>query len=132
MSVKKLSLYIFLVLIFYNVANAKDFKGTKLLCSFDYEGDVGIVSYGLEFITSKKAKEYSEGDWEVSIRKLKYHVKPDRIDLEEGRDFGESVLWRESLQYVPYGLIDHNYDCQMKIEEFSFQDYFQNRFLKIS
>jgi len=129
---KKLSLYLFLVLMFCNVANAKDLTGTKLLCSWDYEGDIGIFFYGLEFTSSTKVKEYSELDWEVNISKLNYYVKPDRIDMEIKRDVGESVLWRESLKYVPDRYGDLIYDCQKKDDEFSFYDFFQDKIDKKS
>jgi hypothetical protein len=124
---KKLSLYIFLVLMWCNVGFAKDLTGTKLLCSWDFKLDIGIVFYGLEFTSSTNVKEYSELDWEVNIIKLNYYVKPDRIDMEISRDLGESVLWRESLKYVPdrYGSLI--YDCQKKDDEFSFYDFFQDK-----
>ena len=53
--------------------------------------------------------------------------------MEISRDFGESVLWRESLKYVPDRYVDFLiYDCQKKDDEFSFYDFFQDKIDKKS
>ena len=89
---KKLSLYVFLVLMFCNVGFAKDLTGVKLFCD----------DRGLEFLSDTKGKYYyidkftDVFNWTLSIKEFSYVVSPTLIHLQG--DFYDSTIDRETLK----------------------------------
>ena len=76
---KKLSLYIFLGLLWCNVGFAKDLGGTELFCK--QEGDNYREATGYSFRNEITVYEYYFSDWMLTIAMKAYTVKPDIIRI---------------------------------------------------
>ena len=94
---KKLSLYIFLILMVCNVANAKDLTGTKLICIWGY--DVKSPFYdsymAFDFISLDQVKVHK-------IKNLKYNnlITGYKVDVLNIRIIGEDdQIERTTLKF---------------------------------
>ena len=108
----KKSLYIFLVLMFCNVANAKDLTGTSLLCK---ENTDPADDQGLHFIGPEKVIHFSIGNWKVQVKEKKYWVDPVNIFI---------LGYKINRETLVFSFLSTNYQCSIVAEDFPFNAYF--------
>ena len=114
---KKLSLYVILVLMFCNVGVAKDLTGTKLLCLLktdDIENEIGI-----KFIDDRNVSIIHIKDWKVVNDERFYWTDPEAIYL--GGPSGTSIVYRKNLVMIFIAKED-DYQCEIIKKEFNLTD----------
>ena len=118
---KKLSLYVFLVLMFCNVGFAKDLTGVKLFCNVSFSGS--FDDRGIEFLSDTKGKHYSIDkltdlfNWTLSIKEFSYVVSPTLIHLRG--DIYSDYIVRETLK------LDGVHQCEILDKDINFKEKMQ-------
>ena len=102
---KKLSLYVFLGLLWCNVSVAKDLTGVQLLC----DGYTDYTAMGIDFKSSNKGFFYeikNEKGWIIEKDEITYSVTPDHIFMK-----GKEYLYKPSLSRKTLKL-NNTFQCE--------------------